>query len=181
MLPVGNRNHQMGPAAVQPVMNQDSLFLPLLEVSKMRTLTWADSWKRSALPATTANLTHQRLSQSQSLTCQLQCVLHEKKLYSFSNYQSSNGSGGSCNLRHVAMWRCRLELVDDSLTRWRLVDSLTRCFDFDTLTAWIRTAHDSRIVGPPDSTILFSDKNERLGDSPPEDQLRLLKFGTMKF
>lgn len=132
MLPVGNRNHQMGPAAVQPVMNQDSLFLPLLEVSKMRTLTWADSWKRSALPATTANLTHQRLSQSQSLTCQLQCVLHEKKLYSFSNYQSSNGSGGSCNLRHVAMWRCRLELVDDSLTRW-LVDSLLWLWHFDGL------------------------------------------------
>lgn len=173
MLLVGNRNHQMGPAAVQPVMNQDSLFLPLLEVSKMRTLTWADSWKRSALPATTANLTHLAIF-----------------LCSKPNVPTSMCASLKALLISVLeriRWQLQPTRGDVAMAigaRWRLVDSLTRCFDFDTLTAWIRTAHDSRIVGPPENTNSFFWQKwttRRLGDSPPEDQLRLLKFGTMKF
>ena len=114
----------------------------------------------------------QRLSQSQSLTCQLQCVLHKQSFRKISVLERIR-------------WQLQPTRGDVAMSwsnPWLVDDSLTRCFHFDTLTAWIRTAHDSRIVGPPDSTIFFSDlKNERLGDSPPEDQLRLLKFGTMKF
>lgn len=160
MLLVGNRNHQMGPAAVQPVMNQDSLSLPLLQVSKMRTLTWADSWKRSALPATTANLTHLAIF-----------------LCSKPNVPTSMCASLKALLISVLeRIRWQLQPTRGDVTRW-LIDSLT-------LTAWIRTAHDSRIVGPPENTNSFFWQKwttRRLGDSPPEDQLRLLKFGTMKF